>query len=873
MVVSDIFYFTSVEVVSALVNQRFHVAIRKQLLHTQGTLWADDEIRWHLSDLISRANQPGWVLLDPLLASAAIKCNMSGVLTRWFSSLANPPKGIVTCVIFDGHWIPLSWTWTPSVMVCRSWDIQREVSPNMNLLHSALALAVGSRTWTTHVLHRMFSAGSSCGVCAVRFIDSILRGKMLPDTADDVALLQATGRQLFIISLDSCQDCPRPWIWGGGLDDQASQRLSELLVQHGVPSSMVDSRIALLCQAVGTGSLQKVLVGNNPWRGLKALANQTRPSFQFVLQSELEEVVKQKAAKGGQVKRKKGQGKGTPSVPVALDPAKVRLEPGYFTKADGSPLKSLLPSQIGPFAEGVVLASESMVEHFLAAGKVVSQFPLAVVIINAGPDCVSTDLTWAQLRVPVRCVANDDPMLVQACVVQLGKGMVTQIARSLVEVAAHPAACVKIAVYRDSVEGTWKDFVARPVRYVLDRLVALQTCPLESSECSCGKWHTGGDASPKDAVLDVWRRQWVNAMFKPVAPEVAEIFFVNVRYIQSAERSVLSVSGEGGLFIEPRSLDGKEPVYDWQVLWMHRMMLKDVLHIKQVQPHVIGVARLGNRFGVRVHCDHAVEVGALVKPDTVILAAGTRMDFEIGPIPFGLDRAAVNQLCLKWKWTARAVNPVKTLDGQLGTMWHVQSAADPPAVLFATQHGDIVVTKMKARTGPRESKASAIGSSETVGMCQVQSGDAADPWANYKDPWSASLRKVPPQVAVPDSHEAIRQVEDRIEKAVLAKLPKERPANMEVDGQDALREVVESQQHVNESRFQAMESQIQQLVQNHQALDTKIDANARKTDGQVNQLQCQVAAQFDAQSAKMEDMFVKQMDQLSALLAKRARTE
>ncbi len=67
--------------------------------------------------------------------------------------------------------------------------------------------------------------------------------------------------------------------------------------------------------------------------------------------------------------------------------------------------------------------------------------------------------------------------------------------------------------------------------------------------------------------------------------------------------------------------------------------------------------------------------------------------------------------------------------------------------------------------------------------------------------------------------------------------------------------------------------EISQLVQHQQSIEAKIEANARKVDVQVNQFQVQVSAQFDAQSSRMEDMFTKQMDQLSALLAKRARTE
>ncbi len=863
----------SVDVLKALRAQSMPGSLRRTLLHNQEFLWADDEIKWHLEDMISKSSQEGWILLDPLLASVALTQRMASVLVPWFRQVGSSASGIVSCVQVFGHWIPLIWTWNPSQLVCRSWDIQRDSPLNMSFLHEAIALAVGARSWSTHVVHRMFAVGDLCGVCAVRFVDSVLRGKMLPDSRDDAVALHETGRQRFLTAIAG-DVCPRPWVWGGGLDPHAHQRLVDVMQQHGVPVDMVESRIALLVQALGIGPVQKVMIGTNPWRGLKSLANQARPPFQLVLASELADVVKMKAQQGGQQKKKKGTGKGPSPAPPALDPAKLKLEPGFFTHADGTALRVIGSSQIGPFAEGVTLVSSSAVEQILASGKLVSKFPLAAVVINADPDGLQTALTWSQLRVPVRCIVNDDPMLVHACVVQLGQGLVTQSSSTKVVVEDTQAACVKIAVYRDCISCHWSDFIGGPVRYILERILALQVCHSDEPSCACVKWHIG-DSGVRDPVLDVWRRQWVSATFKMVPPDQAEVFIVNVRFSKDAERSVLSVSGENGIFVEPRSLDGRQPVHDWQVLWLHRTSLKEVMHVKQCNPNVVGVARLGSRFGVRVHVDHAVEVGAIVKPDTVILAAGARQHFEIGPIPFGFDRAAVQALCQRWKWQAKAVNPIRTLDGQVGTMWHVQSSADPPATVISTQHGEIVVAKMKQKGGNGGEKVvSTIGSNETLGLCALDShAGNDDPWSNYRDPWSSSLRKVQMPVQLPGPEDAFRQAEARIEKAVLARLPQPKAECMEVDGDGERLAEVEQNAQAHAVKLQDMETQISQLVQHQQNMEAKIDANARKADVQVHQLQVSVSAQFDAQSSRMEDMFSKQMDQLSALLSKRARTE
>ena len=864
----------SFAVLSALQSQLLPAPTRCKLLENQGSLWADDEIRWHLAEMVQKASKPGWVVLDPLIATASITKRLASMIVPWYNRFGFTPAGIVSCVLFDGHWIPLVWTWNSAQLVCRSWDIQRSSPVNLSSLHEAIALAVGSRTWSTHVVHRIFSAGDACGVCAVRFVDSELRGMMLPDSREEAGTLHDVGRKLFVEHLMRQSDCPRPWVWGGGLDPHAHQRLVDLFRQHGVPSDMVDSRITLLCQAVGHGSLQRSLLGTSPWRNLKSLCNQCRPPFQLVLPQELAEIVKNKAQQGGQQKKKKGVGKGNAVLPQALDPAKLKIEPGFFTLADGSSVKSIDVAMIGPFAEGVVLVSAEMVEQILQGGKPVSKFPLAAVIINADAHDLRTDLTWSQLRVPVRCLANDDPMLVHACVVQIGHGVVTQTSPPKIEISNAQASCAKIAVYRDCISCSWSDFVGGPVRYILDRIQALQPCSSGLDPCDCGKWHCG-ESGIKDPVLDVWRRQWLSSSFKPVSTDQAELFIVNLRFSQEVERKVFEVSGCQGIFVEPRTLDGRQPVHDWQVLWLHRATLKEVLHLKQCHPNVVGVARLGSRFGVRVHTDHAVEVGALVKPEAVILAAGARVDYELGPIPFGFDRSAVQKLCLQWKWQARAVNPIRTLDGQVGTMWHVQAASEPPTVLFSTQHGEIVVAKMKPKGQSHGDKVvPTIGSSSTVGMCVLDATPGGeDPWSNYRDPWSTNLKKIQVPVAVPCPDEAMRKVEERIEKAVLARLPQQSPCEMEIDGGDSRIEVIETTSRSQAAKMQDMESQIHQLVSHQQSIEAKIEANSRKVDVQVNQLQVQVSAQFEAQSNRMEDMFTKQMDQLSALLSKRARTE
>jgi hypothetical protein len=122
-------------------------------------------------------------------------------------------------------------------------------------------------------------------------------------------------------------------------------------------------------------------------------------------------------------------------------------------------------------------------------------------------------------------------LIVPAYLVQLGKLPVVPRSEAGPHDVMHaPAACCKVAVYRDMVEVDWSQVVRSPVKYVLAHLMPLQVCRQSSpqSPCTCGKWHPAADDVIEDPVLDVWRRQWVSLNFRPSAPEQAEIFLFNM---------------------------------------------------------------------------------------------------------------------------------------------------------------------------------------------------------------------------------------------------------------------------------------------------------------------------------------------------------
>lgn len=723
---------TDVSLVQALRKQTIDVESRKAILANQGNLWSDDELCWHVDRLMVAANKRTWVFLDPLLAAEAVKRPSFDLLQQWFRSFPSKPTAVVGLVPIDNHWVPFLWTWTVHCMIASSWDVPGSPGAGLSVLHQALSNVVGSRTFTIHVVHRKFAVGEFCGICALRFLDHMLRGKMLPTDMNEVRQLHAMGRSMFVEFLDSCSTVSRPWIWCAGLDSKASERLFALLQEHGVTASQVVHRSSLLVQAIGAAAAQKALTSGQPWRALKGAANNCRPPFQLVLPQELEEAVQKKAAQGGVKGKRKKHSTAPPAVPkpetpAVLDPSKLALEEGTFVNPADEELGQIQMKAIGPFVQGVILTTLEESAAYLKAGQLVSNGALGLVLLNADESQLVTSLAWSFMRVVLRCQANGEPMIAPAFLVQLGKApVVPKTVQDPHTVLHAPAMCCKIALYRDEVDGDWVQVVRSPVKFVLSHLAPLLVCQQSTpgQSCSCGKWHPPVDAVVADPVLDIWRRQWLSLTFRPAAPDQADVFLFNLRCLAEVERTLLSCSGQAGIYIEPRTLDARDPLTDYQVLWLPKTPLGELQRLQQCTPQIIGLARMGARTGVRTRTEDAATLAKQLKPGSIFLAAG------LGPLPFGMDRLSVSRLCSQWGWQARPMHPSRAVEGTLGTMWLVQACTGPPNAVVRYQGTEVVITKLQEKQDTAPTLTSqVIGSSNTVQLCKKATGSpASDPW-------------------------------------------------------------------------------------------------------------------------------------------------
>ena len=710
-------------------NEMIPGHVRLALLDKQGSVWADDEILWHLERVALSCPQPITVI-DPLL--------MHGLLLEVACpsafELAAGTTSVITAVFLNGHWIPCAWTQRNDTMVVQMWEFGDE---DLNFLHPQ-HLTMKAKFQVEHFTifaQRRDSGTTSCGAATVAFFDHLFCGADLPSVEEHFVTKDLEYRQLFRSYLNTSSAVPRPWAWGAGPSDPPAI-LVALLQLHGVPSSGSTNRAKLLLQSVGRDTVMGAVQGPTPWKSLKQAANQITPPFQLVLPEELAKKTQTQPPKQHKRKGAHPTPSGPMRLPTEVDPSKLWLEPGTFRCGNDEPLNQVSVNLVGPLAVGIALATMTEAKPFLQTGRLLTVKSLALLVLN-GPSELETQLQWNTVRFAAKCSANNEPVLLSGILVQLGQQPAyLYCAKDGVTVPQVDVACCRISVFADQFEnqreGAWEDFCAHPVKTLLQQLEPLQACSVDM--CTCPKWHSQ-DVSEGDAVLDVFRRQFFADSGRPVHWSKADHFGVMFRYHKSQELGLLCLSGTNGIYVEPRAEDGTGASLEFQVVWLTSHAFPDVQHKAQVEVHSLGIARNGNRYGIRVKACHFQSVFQALKPDALFLPPGPRSTWQCGPWPFGMDRKSLGAVFKKWGWAARPVQPDRSVIG--GMMWKVQAIQDPPCTVYCLQHGQVVISRASAPAAQEPTASVVAGPNSTVRLCTAQSS-SVDP-LQAADPWKSAL--------------------------------------------------------------------------------------------------------------------------------------
>ena len=854
----------------ALQSQHFSASDRNLLLQVQQDLLADDEMRFHLQQMVIARNQRVAtegvklaVYIDPLVFSTSLNgpTTLCRAVLMQLAPTVVSGGTLVTALYSQGHWIPVHCNMANNQLRVWTWDDPNADHSDLDALTSAIQHLFGCASKVICRHHRLFFRSTHCGAMALAFISHALNRTSLPESEFEALVVHQRLREKFVAALNGLDQVPRPWCWASGAKDSISDRLANLLREKGVRADQSGDRAMKAVRAIGIDAIDKAMGQPNPWRQLKTLGNHSK--FQFLTPAEIKAVITNNKSQPVGVKRKtaKEVKKKTPEV-TSMDPGKLNVMPGAFKIKDRS-LAQLSVSQLGPAACGVVLVDVITAEPYIRANQQVSTEALAMLVLG-DISGIPTKLTHAEVSVPCTCNVNHEPIIVQATMFQLGGQLVHKyVGDNPIQMDTFDVCALKMMLYRDEIGCQWDEVTKAPVRYIVSQLPVLSLCSAQNCDCPC--WHNGEGLPISDPLVNVWRRQFLQQGFRPCKPVGAIMYVAFIRIPACLRDQVLAASGIDGLYCEPRSSDGLQIDPEFAVIWTTKLSPFEMIHVKQTRPEVIGLARLQDRRGFRTKAGDACDLHKALKPGQVYLPTGQKLEFQGGPFPYGVDRTAISAAFAKANWSVKAVQPSMPIAGR-GNMWLLHAVTAPPSSVLMMSHGEVMITALKPETVAGPHQLPPVATAATLAICGSKPVSSApssgvdllqthDPWKG----WQGPARGI---VAQPSAQESLAKIEQRIEKSIMSKLPS--PQVIPMDQDDV------------PDRLTSLETQMQQMSQKQQQLEQSLADTSSHHSQQMAGLQAQMHAQTQQLHGKMEShhqgmqaMLEAQMGQIRSLLSKR----
>ena len=187
---------------------------------------------------------------------------------------------------------------------------------------------------------------------------------------------------------------------------------------------------------------------------------------------------------------------------------------------------------------------------------------------------------------------------------------------------------LKLIVYQDEWPGQWTSFIQHPVRHIFDHDLLKEP-----------------DFSHSEHILDVWDRQTLDAKLARAPIAQAEAFAVLLRVTDKFADHLMPKAAVDGIYLEPRTMDGRRPDPKYHVIWMPRKTLAEVRLARSQTEQRATIVRMGTRFGLRVDRDQAEQVHLQHRPDLMFLAGQALRPYKVGPFPYGSTNGLERQTC------------------------------------------------------------------------------------------------------------------------------------------------------------------------------------------------------------------------------------
>ena len=806
-----------------------HTPRYQTILCQQGWV-AYDEMQLYLSALATKNNV---CKVDPLIIQDLEDVPL--LVEAWLHGIGQAVLGgtVITAILWCGHWIPFVFQHGIEKIL----GITTEEGSNVWHLtnnNDCEVVVEGN-------IHQIFP--KDCGFQAFAWLSARIgtgngMGKMDSDSAEGWRFL--FWQQVMMNPEVANQ---KKYVTFGGHGDELQLAVAAILKDHGVFGERVVNRAKEVVDKLGKTEVQQAIKSIRPWVALKQLANQLTPKLNLVWEDEFNLVVKSRSKQSKAVGWKRNDGEKVSLAKVTVLPEDIQVPAGVFIQDDGSAVQQIAIQQVGSIGKGLVVCTEEEAHQFLHESCLSNQ-GLAFAVVNPSNEFVAANSEPE--RFPASCVSTQEPMLVSAVIVQKGKQGIKRASPSTKpRIDEVPVKTAKVLVYKDQVEVPWDNFQEGPMKYIVNQLRVLAVC--RKPGCKCESWHVG--ESQNEPLLDVWNRDFLTTGFKKARPSESELFACAIRVRSEVFPDIMKQSGQGGIYIEPRSDDGKMHCNQHHTVWLNKMAHNEAVAACAKAKTPAFLIRVNRRYGLKTPLEHANELHKQFRADVPMMQGNANATFTLGPLPWGTTRKSLQELFNHWGWQARALQPAgRSADGK-GLLWNALASSPPGSSVVQMEHGDIIIVRKEVQPISTPDIPAVEASSHTRKSLQHLpiKPKPEDPWAEA----AARLPSVRSELTV--SNHQILQIEKSLEEKLTKKMGSE-----DVQMDPAL-----------EPRVKDLEEKLARIadVQQQQHAQTSSIAT------QVQSIQSQVEKQSKDFQAHLDSKLETQMNKIEALLTKRARQE
>ena len=485
-----------------------------------------------------------------------------------------------------------------------------------------------------------------------------------------------------------------------GPEDKVMRDLAAVLIQQGVPGNKVEDRAAEAIKKIGSVQIQQALNQPNPWQALKGVGNQAAHRFRCVQPVELEAQIQSRAstkfgaAKPRQRKEPKPQLGKAPQI-QEVDPMGVVIKEGIFEDENEEVVKQIQLSEVAVNARGLAITCIAEALPFLKAQNSISPDALGLLTTQPLPDELRGGLNITDVQFPALYKDTQEAILLRGTLIDVGDLRIAKKANpSAPAIELVDTVIVKIIGYRDEMDDHWERVLASPAKTLMDKLDALHLCKTPLCKGHCRAYHAAVEEDINQVVQDVWGRSFQKMAGGKTDPSQAEMVQIFARIPRLALRQLNQESGRTGVYIEPRAESTLGPCPGFAVVWLPGKTLAEAQHIMATHEKALGIARLGQKWGIRVKTeDEAMLFGAL-RPGQIFMQLKLNAIYKVYPLPYGMQRAGVVALMKQWGWAAKPLQPAR--GSAAGGAWEVGAEKDPPSFAMQGPQGEVLIQLVKS---------------------------------------------------------------------------------------------------------------------------------------------------------------------------------